>query len=56
MSRQDRLYMVEALAGEDFAECPDCHDFAHPSATSCESCGARLFPKVANPPTKQVTA
>lgn len=25
-------------------ECPDCGDFAHPTSTCCEGCGAHLFP------------
>lgn len=32
------------LLAPDAVTCPDCGDFAHPGATVCAGCGARLFP------------
>lgn len=29
--------------------CGDCGDYAHPSSTRCESCGARLYPTINSP-------
>jgi hypothetical protein len=41
---QIRVQRTDLLCRDDLAECPDCHDLAHPSATVCEGCGQKLFP------------
>lgn len=35
---------TDLLATDHLAECPDCHELAHPTATVCEGCGSALFP------------
>lgn len=43
-----RALAVDLEAPDHLPACTDCGDLCHPSASQCESCGARLLPRGAH--------